>query len=111
MKLLSGKSIISKSMVFVFLFIVQSGYCLSDIQDENPPGRFTSHLTAFQNVVYKPAQEAVYNMLGVLSQSWIDGEWVNSSKITITYDVQGNRSELLSQSWTNGEWLDADTRP
>ena len=40
-----------------------------------------------------------------LHQSWKEGEWVNSSLLTYSYNGNGFSYSYLQQLWEEGEWV------
>ena len=107
MKLHLKKSNILKSSVLVFLILLQSDYCLTDIRDEKVAERFLNRGTTLHNMVYKSARIENYNLIEVVDQSWVNGEWISYHKETFTHDEQGNETESLNQSWNGSEWVNS----
>ena len=57
--------------------------------------------------LYKIARKSNYLPIEELSQDWENDEWINVFRDIITYDEQGNITELLTQDWDSEEWIDA----
>ena len=37
-----------------------------------------------------------------IAEFWVDTEWVNREKYTLTYDINNNRDTLIHETWSNG---------
>jgi len=45
------------------------------------------------------------NKITFLRELWVNNAWVNSSKVTCTYDGSGNRLTSLDEQWQNNAWI------
>ncbi|MEJ2614354.1 MAG: carbohydrate binding domain-containing protein [Ignavibacteriaceae bacterium] len=57
-----------------------------------------------RTITNKKSLENGFLLIEKIHQSWKGTEWVNSTKISYTYDENNNRTEYLLRVWNNSYW-------
>ncbi len=56
-------------------------------------------------VRFIPSYNANGKVTGGLTEKWSNGQWIDSTKDTITFNSKGRILTDLSQVWSNGQWI------